>query len=45
MEKYLIKVIPLVAGVAAAAMVVGEAAAMKMKMKLLKRRTVFWTSA
>lgn len=34
MEKYLIKVIPLVAGVAAAAaaMVVGEAAAMKMKM-------------
>lgn len=45
MEKYLTKVIPLVAEVAAAAVVVGEAVAMKMKMwELLKRRTVFWTS-
>lgn len=35
MEKYPIKVIPLVAGVAAAAVVVEEAAAMKMKMKKL----------
>lgn len=44
MEKYLTKVIPLVAEVAAA-VVVGEAVAMKMKMwELLKRRTVFWTS-
>lgn len=47
MEKYLTKAIPLVAEVAAAAaaVVVGEAVAMKMKMwELLKRRTVFWTS-